>query len=72
MPSNKGRRSQNQKAIREGQQLVGGIIDEMIRGYAKGYLFGRMVVGCFFVLLFAVFLGAILVLLVATYLQGGH
>jgi hypothetical protein len=70
MPSNKGRRSQ--KAIREGQQLMGGIIDEMIRGYAKGYLFGRMVVGCFFVLLFAVFLGAILVLLVATYLQGGH
>jgi hypothetical protein len=70
MPSNKGRRFQ--KAIREGQQLMGGIIDEMIRGYAKGYLFGRMVVGCFCVLLFAVFLGAILVLLVATYLQGGH
>jgi hypothetical protein len=51
---------------------MGGIIDEMIRGYAKGYLFGRMVVGCFFVLLFAVFLGALLVLLMATYLHGGH
>ena len=51
---------------------MGGIIDEMIRGYAKGYLFGRMVVGCFLVLLFAVFLGALLVLLVTTSLQGGH
>jgi hypothetical protein len=61
MPSNTGRRSQ--KAIREEQQLMGGIIDEMIRGYAKGYLFGRMVVGCFFVLLLAVVLGALLVLL---------
>jgi hypothetical protein len=29
MPSNKGRRSR--KAICEGQQLMGGIIDEMIR-----------------------------------------
>ena len=46
---------------------MGGIIDEMIRGYAKGYLFGRMVVGCFCVLLFAIFLGAILVLLMASY-----
>jgi hypothetical protein len=45
---------------------MGGIIDEMIRGYAKGYLFGRMVVGCFFLLLFAVFLGALLVLLVTS------
>ena len=54
------------------QQLMGGIIDEMIRGYAKGYLFGQMVVGCFFFLLFAVFLGALLVLLVTTSLQGGH
>ena len=70
MPSNKVRRSQ--KAIREQQQLMGGIIDEMIRGYAKGYLFGRMVVGCFFLLLFAVFLGALLVLVVTSYLQGGH
>ena len=61
MPSNTGRRSQ--KAIHEEQQLMGGIIDEMIRGYAKGYLFGRMVVGCFFVLLLAVVLGALLVLL---------
>ena len=70
MPSNTGRRSQ--KAIREEQQLMGGIIDEMIRGYAKGYLFGQMVVGCFFLLLFGVFLGAVLVLLVTGYLQGGH
>jgi hypothetical protein len=53
MPSNKGRRSQ--KAIREGQKPMGGIIDEMIRGYAKGYLFGRMVVGCFCILLVDVF-----------------
>ena len=53
-------------------KFMGGIIDEMIRGYAKGYLFGRMVVGCFFLLLFVVFLGALLVLLVTSYLQGGH
>jgi hypothetical protein len=51
---------------------MGDIINEMIRGYTKGYLFGQMVVGCFFLLLFAVFLGALLVLLVATYLHGGH
>ena len=51
---------------------MGGIIDEMIRGYAKGYLFGQMAVGCFFLLLFAVFLGALLVFLVTSYLQGGH
>jgi hypothetical protein len=51
---------------------MGGIIDAMIRGYAKGYLFGQMVVGCFFLLLFGVFLGAVLVLLVTGYLQGGH
>lgn len=57
---------------REKRQFMGGIIDEMIRGYAKGYLFGQMVVGCFFLLLFAVFLGALLVLLVTSYLQGGH
>jgi hypothetical protein len=64
MPSDKVRRFQ--KANREEQQFMGGIIDEMIRGYAKGYLFGRMVVGCFFLLLFAVFLGALLVLLVTS------
>jgi hypothetical protein len=69
MPSNKVRHSQ--KAIREGK-FMGGIIDQMIRGYAKGYLFGQMVVGCFFLLLFGVFLGAVLVLLVTGYLQGGH
>ncbi len=51
---------------------MGGIIDEMVRGYAKGYLFGQMVVGCFFLLLFAVVFGAVLVLLVTSYLQGGH
>jgi len=51
---------------------MGSIIDAMIRGYAKGYLFGQMVVGCFFLLLFAVVLGALLVLLVTGYLQGGH
>src|ERR1700680_2184045 len=41
---------------------MGDIINEMIRGYAKGYLFGQMVVGCFFLLLFVVFIGALLVL----------
>jgi hypothetical protein len=45
---------------------MGGIIDEMIRGYAKGYIFGKMVVGCFFLLLFGVFLAAVLVLLVTS------
>jgi len=51
---------------------MGGIIDEMIRGYAKGYLFGQMVVGCFFLFLFTVFLGTVLFLLLTSYLQGGH
>jgi hypothetical protein len=51
---------------------MGGIIDEMIRGYAKGYLFGQMVIGCFFLLMFVVFLGALLVLLMTSALAPGR
>jgi hypothetical protein len=57
-----------------GEKFMGGIIDEMIRGYAKGYLFTQMVFGCFFLficgtLIFAVVL-ALSILLVGNFV--GH
>jgi len=53
---------------------MGGIIYEMIRGYAKGYIFTQMVFGCLFLficgtLLFAVVL-ALSILLVGNCVQG--
>ena len=55
-------------------EKFGDLIDEMIRGYAKGYLFTQMVFGCFFLLIcgtliFAVVL-AISILLVGNFV--GH
>ena len=48
---------------------MGRIVDEMIRGYAKGYLFGRMVVGCLFFIIFVLFVVVMVVLAVSSHLQ---
>jgi hypothetical protein len=53
---------------------MGGIIDEMIRGYAKGYIFTQMVFGCFFLLICGIFIFAVVlamsILLMSNVVQG--
>lgn len=42
---------------------MGAIIDEMIRGYAKGYLFTQMVLGCLFLFICGTFIFAVILAL---------
>jgi hypothetical protein len=42
---------------------MGTIIDEMIRGYAKGYLFTQMVFGCLFLFICGTFIFAVILAL---------
>jgi hypothetical protein len=61
MPSNKARRYQ--KENHDEEQFGGAMIDEMIRGYAKGYLFTQMVFGCLFLFICGTFIFAVILAL---------
>ena len=47
-------------------------LDEMIRDYAKGYLFTHMVIGCLFLVFILALAGSVVVLVITSYLQRGH
>jgi hypothetical protein len=53
---------------------MGRIVDAMIQGYAKGYLFTQMVFGCFFLLICGILIFAVVVamsiLLMSNVVQG--
>jgi hypothetical protein len=54
---------------------MGKIIDEMIHGYAKGYILAQIVIGCLLVLFIIVLGTALLALILTSYYQGpvvGH
>ena len=52
--------------------MMSRIIDAMIRSYAKGYLFGQMVIGCFVLLVFGSFALSIGWLFIDSYLKEHH
>jgi hypothetical protein len=72
--SNKGRHYPKGNPERTTSNM-GKIIDEMIHGYAKGYILAQIVIGCLLVLFIIVLGTALLALILTSYYQGpvvGH